>query len=101
MSIRDTNFVPGTVPGLPTEEQTVAWYAEVSGYDPRPDLAWGSAFSIFRLSCIMQGIAARYAVRQASSALAKENGRLMGPFGDFAWRLVGKARDQGGERSRL
>ena len=41
---------------------------------------------------IMQGIAARYARRQASSVKAKENGELMGPFGEFCWALVEELR---------
>ncbi len=36
----------------------------------------------------MQGIAARYAVRQASSAKARDYAVQMGPFGELAWGLV-------------
>ena len=49
----------------------------------------------------MQGIAARYARRQASSAKAKEYAVEMGPFGEFAWSLVeGLVRGKE-ERARL
>lgn len=37
---------------------------------------------------IMQGIAARYALRQATSEKAGEHGGKMGAYGDFAWGLV-------------
>lgn len=40
----------------------------------------------------MQGIAARYALRQASSAKAKEHGEKMEPFGEFCFELMREAR---------
>jgi len=49
----------------------------------------------------MQGIAARYARRQASSANAKSYADMMQPFGEFAWTLVVKAKNSAGSRSRL
>lgn len=49
---------------------------------------WGDTFATFRNGVIMQGIAARYALRQASSEKAKEIGDLMGPYGDFSWGLI-------------
>lgn len=42
----------------------------------------------------MQGIAARYAVRQASSTKAKDYGRGMGPYGQMAWDFVQEAQRQ-------
>lgn len=36
----------------------------------------------------MQGIAARHALRQASSEKANEYGGKIGAFGDLAWGLV-------------
>ncbi|EDU50869.1 aminoglycoside phosphotransferase [Pyrenophora tritici-repentis] len=81
-------FQPGATPGLPSREQLVAWYSEVAGWDPRPDLTWGDAFSTYRGAVIMQGIAARYALRQASSAQAHEYAQQMAPFAEIAWSLV-------------
>ena len=81
-------------PGLPSYEQALEWYSEVAGWNPKRDATWGSAFGVFRNSVIMQGIAARYALRQASSAKAKEHGDKMGPFGEFAWLLIGQAREE-------
>ena len=95
-------FYPSSqTPGLPTRAQCMEWYAETAGWDPQAESAWGDAFGCFRNSVIMQGIAARYAVRQASSAKAKEHGMEMGPFGEFAWRLVGACKNGVGVRSRL
>lgn len=81
-------------PGLPSRSQCIAWYAQVAGWDPSPESGWGDAFGVFRNSVIMQGIAARYATRQASSARAEEYAVQMKPFGEFAWRLVVKLQEQ-------
>lgn len=81
-------FQQGALPGIPTREQCLQWYAEVSGYDPRPDIDWGDAFFSFRTSVIMQGIAARYALRQASSARAQEYTKNLKPFAEETHRRV-------------
>ena len=94
-------FVPGATPGLPTEEQAIRWYAEVAGWDPAPDMTWGAAFGMLRSCVIMQGIAARYALRQASSANAKSYADMMLPFGELAWSLVEKVKVSSGTKSRL
>lgn len=95
------DFVPGATPGLPTEQQAIDWYAEVAGWDPTLDMTWGAAFGMLRSCVIMQGIAARYALRQASSANAKSYAELMVPFGELAWSLVEKVKHSTGPRSRL
>lgn len=86
-------FQPGATPGLPTMDQVVKWYVEESGYDVKKDLTWGSAFGGFRGAVIMQGIAARYAQRQASSASAMEYGKQMKPYGEWAWSCVKTLKD--------
>lgn len=86
-------FEPGATPGLPTLQEIVKWYSEESGYDPSGELAWGNAFGGFRGAVIMQGIAARYAVRQASGTTAKDYGAQMAPYGRWAWSLVEKLRE--------
>ncbi|KZZ86939.1 Aminoglycoside phosphotransferase [Ascosphaera apis ARSEF 7405] len=84
----ERKFVQESYPGLPFRSQTIEWYAAVSGYDPTEDLTWGDAFHGLRTSAITQGIAARYALRQASSARAKEYGESSGPLAAMAWTLV-------------
>jgi aminoglycoside phosphotransferase (APT) family kinase protein len=84
----NTAFKPGASPGLPTKEECLDWYAEGAGWDPRPDLIWGEAFSIYRGAIIMQGIAARYALRVASSARAMEYGNATKPYAEVAWQLI-------------
>jgi aminoglycoside phosphotransferase (APT) family kinase protein len=81
-------FKPGRLEGLPTKEQNIAWYREVAGWDPAPDMTWGDAFGVYRGTIIMQGIAARYAMRVASSAKAKEYAVQMQPFAEVAWSLI-------------
>ena len=94
-------FVPGATPGLPLEGQALAWYSAVAGWDPVPDMSWGAAFGMLRSCVIMQGIAARYALRQASSANAKSYADMMVPFGELAWSLVQKVKDSMGPKERL
>lgn len=87
-------FLPGATPGLPTPSQLAATYATAAGLgDGRWDgmeqeLKWTQAFSTFRLSAICQGIAARAAMKQASSAKAKQHAIARAPLAEFAWVLV-------------
>ncbi|KAK0262616.1 hypothetical protein LTS09_003329 [Friedmanniomyces endolithicus] len=85
--------------GLPSREQAVEWYEEVAGWRvPAGELRWATGFALFRDSVIFQGIAARYAVRQASSEKAMAYGREMGPFAEMAWAMVGSSE---GEKAKL
>lgn len=81
-------FKPGACEGLPTKAEVVDWYADFAGWDPRPDLTWGEAFGVYRGCVIMQGIAARYALRQASSPKAKEYGENTKPWAELSWALI-------------
>ncbi len=89
-------YLSAQTPGLPSREQCVRWYAEISGWNPASELEWGDTFATFRNSVIMQGIAARYALRQASSEKAKEIGDLMAPYGEFSWGLLSRLKDKKG-----
>ncbi|KAK6957429.1 hypothetical protein Daesc_000214 [Daldinia eschscholtzii] len=96
-AITNPGFLPGATPGLPTPSTIVSWYAAAAGWDPRPDeVAWACAFSVFRLAAICQGIAARVATRQASSADARRHAAAVGPLGEFAWELVRKEKERRG-----
>jgi aminoglycoside phosphotransferase (APT) family kinase protein len=82
-------FAPdSTFDGIPRRDQCIEWYTEIAGWNPGPDINWGSAFGVFRNSVIMQGIAARVALRQASSAKAKDHADKVVPFGNYLWQLV-------------
>jgi aminoglycoside phosphotransferase (APT) family kinase protein len=88
-------------PGLPTKQQCMAWYRAMAGWDPEPEMTWADAFGIYRGAIIMQGIAARYALRQASSAKAHEFAVQMKPFAEVAWILVQDYKKQLKEKSKL
>lgn len=82
-------FANGVTEGLPTKDECVKWYEEVTGWTiPPVELTWADAFGIYRGSVIMQGIAARFAQRQASSARAGEYAAQVKPYGAFGWELV-------------
>ncbi|KIY02906.1 uncharacterized protein Z520_01371 [Fonsecaea multimorphosa CBS 102226] len=98
--------VDGGPPGLPTKEQCLEWYSEVARWDPRREIVWADAFAIFRTSVMIQGIAARYAVRQASgegeSAAALALQRF--PYARAALRMVrelsnGAGSERGDEKA--
>lgn len=88
------SFQPGRMPGLPSREDCMRWYSEVAGYNPTDDILWGDAFFAFRGSVIMQGIAARFAGRQASSARAGDYAKRAKPFALYAWEQVQQVQRQ-------
>ena len=75
--------------GLPSKAEAVQWYEEAVGFkvDPK-ELTWAEAFAIYRGAVIMQGIAARYAQRQASSTKAMDYGNAMKPQSEMAFEFV-------------
>lgn len=96
-----SKFDPKVVKGLPTREDCIDWYRDVAGWDPTHELTWGDAFHAFRGSVIMQGIAARYAVRQASSAQAKDYAERRQPFAMLAWGKVERVLEEARRSSNL
>ena len=78
----------GGLAGLPKQTQIIAWYREIAGWNPSPDIPWGEAFSVYKNTIIMQGIAARYAMRVASSAKAKDYAVLMKPYAEIGWIMI-------------
>ena len=95
-----TAFLPGATPGLPTPEQLASIYATAAGLGQgrwdgmKQELKWTQAFATFRLSAICQGIAARAAVRQATSAKAQEHGNARGPVAELAWTLIQESDEE-------
>lgn len=77
-----------SLPGLPSQADVVKWYRDIAGWDPESDIGWGEAFSVYKNTIIMQGIAARYAMRVASSAKAKDYAVLMRPYAEIGWIMI-------------
>ncbi|RMZ79635.1 hypothetical protein DV737_g3285, partial [Chaetothyriales sp. CBS 132003] len=87
-------FSPGRTPGLPSLDQVTKWYVEESGYNVTQDLDWGNAFGGLRSSVIVQGIAARVALRQASGLTAKTYAEKLIPTGLWTWEQIKKLIDK-------
>ena len=87
-------FTYNSTSGLPSQQECIGWYREVTGWDPSSDMAWGEAFGLFRNSIIMQGIAARFALRQASSARSMEYVAQVKPFAEICWSFVEKMKNR-------
>ncbi|KAK3671237.1 hypothetical protein LTR78_008872 [Recurvomyces mirabilis] len=85
----NTAFIPGATPGLPTKQECISWYEDAVGWKvTSTEMTWADAFGIYRGSVIMQGIAARYAQRQASSEKAGDYAVQMRPFAEQGWEFV-------------
>jgi aminoglycoside phosphotransferase (APT) family kinase protein len=96
-----SKLLPGAIKGLPSREDCIRWYSEVAGWDPKPDLTWGDTFCMFRTSIVLQGIAARYALRQASSERASDYGKMMRPFAMSTWERVKKMKEESQRSAKL
>ena len=109
-------FLPGATPGMPTVDEVAALYFSVADQGTSTSAAkvdaagtraralqWAQAFGIFRLAAICQGIAARMALRQASSEKAKQHAVARGPLAEFAWHMVEQVQQEGSgaEKPRL
>lgn len=90
-------FRPGATAGLPTAREIVDLYCRAAGWpdggwpDMARELRWAAAFNMFRQAAIFQGIAARAAVRQASSEKAEAYASSRAPLADLAWDMVSAA----------
>jgi aminoglycoside phosphotransferase (APT) family kinase protein len=81
--------VAGGDSGIPTEEETVALYCQLTGRSAIPEWTFYLAFSMFRLAAIVQGVYRRGLEGNASSTRALELGRLVREQADAAVRFLG------------
>lgn len=86
---------------IDTKRELTELYAKIAGWDANLDLSWGSAFGFFRLTVILQGIASRYALRQASSPKAKDMAECRHHAAQIAWKLVQMDNKNRKKHSRL
>jgi aminoglycoside phosphotransferase (APT) family kinase protein len=80
---------------LPTEAESVADYCRLRGIAPVSPQDWTyySAFCMFRLVGILQGVLARALQGNASSATALQAGRRARPLAELGWKLVQQSFD--------
>ena len=71
--------------GIPSEADFVDRYCRRTGRGSIPDLDFYIAFNMFRFAAILQGVAARALLGNASSANALETGRMARPVAEAAW----------------
>lgn len=77
--------------GIPTVEEVVKQYSELTGRDTIDQLDWYFAYNAFRLACILQGIAGRVRDGTAASAHATEMIKRIGPLSDAAFMYAERA----------
>ncbi|WP_119157151.1 phosphotransferase [Caldimonas tepidiphila] len=76
--------------GIPTEAEYVAAYCRRTGREGIPERDWEyyMVFNMFRLTGILQGVAARALQGNASSAEAVATGKRARPLAEQAWAAV-------------
>ncbi|KAI8050969.1 kinase-like domain-containing protein [Syncephalis plumigaleata] len=75
--------------GTPNVEELLSYYCQLMGYSyPINNWMFCMAFSFFRLCVITQGIAARVAKGNASSAQAKSYAKLYNPVAQIVLQIV-------------
>lgn len=74
--------------GIPAETDYIAAYCRRTGRDNIPDWQFFTAFSMFRLAAIVQGVYKRGLDGIASSGDAKSYGDYVRFLSDVAWRIV-------------
>jgi aminoglycoside phosphotransferase (APT) family kinase protein len=77
--------------GIPSESEYVRAYCERTGRDTLQHFDFYMAFGMFRLAAILQGVAARAAQGNASSAQAEEAGKRAAPMAEAAWAQAERA----------
>ena len=77
--------------GIPTIEQAVARYADLTGRGPAVSMEWYFAYNLFRLAAILQGIVGRHEAGNASSPKAAQAAGRVGPLAVAAWAQALKA----------
>jgi aminoglycoside phosphotransferase (APT) family kinase protein len=88
-----TGLVGADLPALniPTLEQAIEIYCKATGRPNIPDLNWYYSYNLFRLTCILQGIAGRIRDGTASSARASESAARVVPLAKTSWEFAVKA----------
>jgi aminoglycoside phosphotransferase (APT) family kinase protein len=88
-----TGLVGQDLPSLniPTLAEAIEIYCKATGRPDIPDLNWYYSYNLFRLTCILQGIAGRIRDGTASSAKAAESAARVKPLAKSSWEYAVKA----------
>jgi aminoglycoside phosphotransferase (APT) family kinase protein len=88
-----TGLVGQDLPALniPTLEEAIEIYCKATGRPNIPDLNWYYSYNLFRLTCILQGIAGRIRDGTASSSRASESAARVVPLAKASWEYAVKA----------
>lgn len=88
-----TGLVGQDLPSLniPTLAEAIEIYCKATGRPDIPDLNWYYSYNLFRLTCILQGIAGRIRDGTASSAKAAESAARVKPLARSSWEYAVKA----------
>ncbi|WNG47175.1 phosphotransferase family protein [Archangium minus] len=74
--------------GIPSEEEYVARYCELTGIKTIPNWDFYIIFSFFRIAAILQGVYKRALDGNASSRKAMDYGALAGPIAEMAVAMI-------------
>ena len=74
-----------------TLEEAIEIYCKATGRPGIPDLNWYFSYNLFRLTCILQGIAGRIRDGTAASARAEESAARVRPLAQSSWEYAVKA----------
>lgn len=77
--------------GIPTLDQYIARYCRLTGREEIPYLDFYSAYTVWRLACIYQGIIKRVEEGTAASSDAPKNAELVRELAAIAWGYAVKA----------
>ncbi|MEZ5764189.1 MAG: phosphotransferase family protein [Xanthobacteraceae bacterium] len=76
---------------IPSLEEAIEIYCKATGRPGIPDLNWYFSYNLFRLTCILQGIAGRIRDGTAASARAAESAARVRPLAISSWDYAKKA----------
>ena len=74
--------------GLPSAVEMAEHYCEQTGRPPLENLSFYVVYNMYRIVCILQGIAGRVRDGTATSPHAAHYGALVPPFAERAWALA-------------
>ncbi|NNE22257.1 MAG: phosphotransferase family protein [Rhizobiales bacterium] len=74
--------------GMPDKDEIVIAYAAARGIDPPDNFDYFTAFALFRLAAILQGVYARALQGNASHADARNVGKRAGFLADCGWAIA-------------